>query len=1042
MNVAQKLLSLLFSTRLTALLFILFSVAMGVGTFVENAHDTTTARIWIYNAWWFEAMMIFFVINFSGNIKRYRLLRWEKWPLLLLHLSWILIIVGAGITRYIGYEGVMPIREGEDSRTFLSEKTFLSVFIDGEINGEPRRKLLEDAMLFSKAADNHFEWRSDFNKTPVSIQFKDFIKGAEEGLVEDPNGALYFKIVEAGDGNRHDHYLKSGEVANIHNILFAFNAQTDGAINITYKDDTYSIESPFSGTFLRMADQQPGQLLSDIEQPLQLRTLYSTAGMQFVFPDPATNGSYQIIPAADSENAPQDALSVLLSANGELKEVTVLGAKGVANSPTKVSVGGLDFWVKYGSKEVPLPFSIRLNDFIASKYPGTEKSYSSFMSKVTVLDEATFDYDIYMNHILNHKGFRFFQASFDPDEKGTVLSLNHDALGTGVTYLGYFLLYAGLLGIMFFGKTRFKKLAKMLEDIRLKKTALTVVTLLFLAPVAAQHQHTNQNRSIDSILQAEAYDAEQAAKFGALIIQDAGGRMKPTNTFASELVRKVSKSDHYKTLDANQVLLSISQNPLLWYQVPFVYLKRGNDSLRNLLGVNKKAKYAAFANFFNETGSYKLAPLLEGAYKSATPNQFQKDFIETDRKVNLLFAALEGKILRVFPVPNDINNRWIAPQEVPETDFQGVDSLYVNNVLPLYFTSLRQGKTTQDYTQADQLLESLKGYQNKYGAEVIPSKKQIEAELLYNKYDIFKRLFSWYMYAGTLMFFVLIAQMLSNVRFLRLIVKFCVVVIAGLFVLHTAGLAARWYISGHAPWSDAYESMIYVAWATMGMGLAFGRKSMLTIAATAFVASMILMIAHWNWMDPEIANLVPVLDSYWLMIHVAVIVGSYGPFALAMILGIISMFLMLITTKKSAGKMRLHIAELTVVNELALTVGLIMLTIGNFLGGQWANESWGRYWGWDPKETWALISILVYAFVLHMRLVPGLRGKWIYSLMSVVAFASIMMTYFGVNFYLTGLHSYASGDKVITPDFVYYSLVFVAVLGIASYGKAKKYFSR
>ena len=140
--------------------------------------------------------------------------------------------------------------------------------------------------------------------------------------------------------------------------------------------------------------------------------------------------------------------------------------------------------------------------------------------------------------------------------------------------------------------------------------------------------------------------------------------------------------------------------------------------------------------------------------------------------------------------------------------------------------------------------------------------------------------------------------------------------------------------------------------------------------------------------------------------------------------------------------MRLHVAELTVVNELALTVGLIMLTIGNFLGGQWANESWGRYWGWDPKETWALISILIYAFVLHMRLVPGLRGKWIYSLTSVVAFASIMMTYFGVNFYLTGLHSYASGDKVITPNFVYYAMAFITLLGILSYGKAKKYFSK
>ena len=1043
MNVAKKLLSILFSTRLTAVLFILFSVAMGIGTFVESAHDTATARIWVYNAWWFEAMMLFFVANFLGNIKRYRLLRWEKWPLLLLHLSWILIIIGAGITRYIGYEGVMPIREGESTNAFLTEKTYLSVFVDGEIDGQPRRKLLEDEVLFSEAANNNFVWRNDFNRMPFSIEYVDFIKGAEEGLVEDSNGDVFLKIVEAGDGNRHDHFLKMGEVASIHNILFAFNAFTDGAINITLENENYTINSPFEGSFLRMADQQQGMLTPNIEQPLQLRSLYNTAGMQFVFPDPAIRGTYQIVRAEDPENAPQDALTVLATANGEQQQISVLGARGVANAPVRVTVGGLDFWIKYGSKEFELPFSLRLNDFIAEKYPGTEKSYSSFMSKVTVIDELAFDYDIYMNHILNHGGYRFFQASFDPDEKGTVLSVNHDTLGTSVTYAGYFLLYIGLMGLMFFGKTRFKKLAKMLEDLRLKKAALSLFFILGFGTATAQnHDHDLSMFSADSVLQVDAIDAQQAAKFGTLVIQDTGGRMKPANTFASELLRKVSKSDHYKTLDANQVLLSMTQNPLLWYQVPFVYLKRGNDSLRTLIGVDKKVKYAAFANFFDASGNYKLAPMLEGAYKSATPNQFQKDFIDTDRKVNLLFSALEGKILRIFPVPNDVNNRWISLPEVAETKLQGVDSLYVNNVIPLYFASLRQGKTTDDYTQADQLLESIKGYQQKYGAAIMPSQKQIEAEILYNEYDIFKRLFSWYMYAGTLLFFILITQMLYDVRVLRAVVHVFIGIIALLFVLHTAGLAARWYISGHAPWSDAYESMIYVAWATMGMGLAFGRKSNLTIAATSFVASMILMIAHWNWMDPEIANLVPVLDSYWLMIHVAVIVGSYGPFALGMILGIIAMILMLITTKKSAKKMRLHVAELTVVNELAITVGLIMLTIGNFLGGQWANESWGRYWGWDPKETWALISILIYAFVLHMRLVPGLRGKWIYSLASVVAFASIMMTYFGVNFYLTGLHSYASGDKVITPNFVYYSIVFVALLGVLSYGKAKKYFSK
>ena len=263
-----------------------------------------------------------------------------------------------------------------------------------------------------------------------------------------------------------------------------------------------------------------------------------------------------------------------------------------------------------------------------------------------------------------------------------------------------------------------------------------------------------------------------------------------------------------------------------------------------------------------------------------------------------------------------------------------------------------------------------------------------------------------------------------------------------LFIAHTLGLIARWYISGHAPWGDAYESMIYVAWATMGIGLLFIKKSDLTLASTSFVTSMILMIAHWNWMDPSIANLVPVLNSYWLMIHVSVIVGSYGPFALSMILGFVSLLLIVFITRTNKEKIKNQLSELTMINELSVTVGLIMLTIGNFLGGMWANESWGRYWGWDPKETWALISILVYAFILHMRLIPKLRGKWLFNLMTILAFASIVMTYFGVNFYLVGLHSYASGDKVITPNFVYWSLFIVFVLAAISRYKFVRYLKK
>jgi cytochrome c-type biogenesis protein CcsB len=285
------------------------------------------------------------------------------------------------------------------------------------------------------------------------------------------------------------------------------------------------------------------------------------------------------------------------------------------------------------------------------------------------------------------------------------------------------------------------------------------------------------------------------------------------------------------------------------------------------------------------------------------------------------------------------------------------------------------------------------------------------------------------------MLILTIVNIFFEKRAMRIAIDVFHVFIGFLFALHTLGLIVRWYISGHAPWADAYESMIYVAWATMFFTLAFDRKSKLTVASGTFVASMILMIAHWNWMDPSIANLQPVLNSYWLMIHVAVIVASYGPFTLGMVLGMVSLILMLFTNDKNKVKMDLNIKEITYINEMAITIGLIMLTIGNFLGGQWANESWGRYWGWDPKETWALISIMIYAFVIHARFVPALRGKWIYNLMSVIAFYSIMMTYFGVNFYLTGMHSYASGDKVVTPTFVYYSVACVAVLGIFSYLK-------
>ena len=1036
----EKLISFLVSTRLTAILFIVFALAMAIGTFIENDYGTVTAKILIYNATWFELILGVFVLNFLFNIKRYNLLKFNKWPVLMLHLSWILIILGAFVTRYIGYEGVMPIRENTSSNTFLSEKTYLTVLVDGEHQGQPARKTIQDDLLLSEHTNNYFELNYEFSGQDFTIEYLDFIEDATEGLVEASTGEKYLKIVEASKGNRHEHYLRSGEVTSIHNILFSLNSPTEGAINITENEGELFINSPFDGDFMRMADQFQGTLNKDENQPLLLRSLYNSAGLQFVFPDHVVEGKFEIVKSEDITQ--QDGLFVKISSGNESKILGLLGAKGIANDPKKISLAGLDFQLTYGSLENKLPFEIKLNDFIAEKYPGTEKSYSSFMSRVTVIDDETFDYDIYMNHILNHSGYRFFQASFDPDEKGTVLSVNHDYFGTLITYIGYFLLYIGLLGIMFFGKTRFKDLAKQLEKVKIKKQNLTLIFIFFSGLVYSQDSHDHQQKinlkQIDSIIVNNPVDELHASKFGSLVIQDSGGRMKPLNTFASELLRKVSKSDSYKNLNADQVLLSITKDPLLWYNVPIIFLKRGNDSIRKIAGRKSKEKYAAFTDFFDKNGNYKLASQLESSYKSSLPNQFEKDFIDVDRKINLLFSALDGKILKIFPIPNDVGNKWVSFSEINTTDFKGIDSLYVKNILPLYLGSIKNDIVTNDYTNSTKILESIKGFQNKYGSSVLPDENIVKAEILYNKYDIFKKLFSWYMYVGTLMFTLLIFQIFYDNKTVSYLVSISKFLIIFLFILHTLGLVARGFIAGHAPWSDAYESILFVAWATVIFGIIFGRKSYFTLASATFVSSIILSVAHMNWLDPSIANLQPVLDSYWLMIHVAVIVGSYGPFAIGMILGIVVLLLTILANKKNKKAFSRKLEELTIVNELSLTIGLVMLTIGNFLGGMWANESWGRYWGWDPKETWALISIIIYTAVLHLRIVPKLNNKWLFNLMSIISFAAIMMTYFGVNFYLVGLHSYASGDRVITPDFVYYSIVFVTLLGLISYFANKK----
>jgi cytochrome c-type biogenesis protein CcsB len=351
----------------------------------------------------------------------------------------------------------------------------------------------------------------------------------------------------------------------------------------------------------------------------------------------------------------------------------------------------------------------------------------------------------------------------------------------------------------------------------------------------------------------------------------------------------------------------------------------------------------------------------------------------------------------------------------------------------MYYDAVKKAIESGDWTGADEHLEYIIQFQTKFGERVMPSESKVNIELSYNRMNIFKRLASYYGYIGVILLILHFINILKPKINLKWVIRISSVIVIILFLLHTAGLILRWNISGHAPWSNGYESMIYIAWATILSGLIFVKRSEITLAVTAVLASLILAVAGMSWMDPEITNLVPVLKSYWLIIHVAIITASYGFLALGAILGFFNLILMNLKTKNNFERLNLTVTELSYIIEMTLVIGLFMLTIGTFLGGVWANESWGRYWGWDPKETWALVTVLLYSFVVHMRFIPGFRGNFAFSFASLITFSSVLMTYFGVNYYLSGLHSYAKGDPVPVPSFVYYTLIVIGVISIMAY---------
>ncbi len=449
------------------------------------------------------------------------------------------------------------------------------------------------------------------------------------------------------------------------------------------------------------------------------------------------------------------------------------------------------------------------------------------------------------------------------------------------------------------------------------------------------------------------------------------------------------------------MVLSMMAYPDIWKSIPIILVS--NKTVASELGVT--GKYLTVEQMFDAKGDYLLSDKVSAAYNKAPAfrNMIEKEYINVDERVNICFMVFGGSLFTIYP-RSAKENQWYAPGATA-VEYSGGDSVFVKSGFQLMLQFISEQKTLD----ALQILLATSNFQQKYGGDLIPTDKKKNIEILYNNINPFKRIFPFYLTFGFLLLVVLFVNIFRQKplhKALRYI--FFGIIFIG-FLVHTAGLVVRWYISGHAPWSNGYESVVYVAWAAMLAGLIFGRKYPMVVGTAAFLSGIALFVAHLSWMNPEVTNLVPVLKSYWLAIHVAIITGSYGFIGLSAFLGVLALILIVLRNKSNQAKVTGFIEQLTTINEMSATVGLYFLTVGTFLGGVWANESWGRYWGWDPKETWALITVVIYSFIVHMRLIPSLKGVYNYNVASVIGFASVLMTYFGVNYYLSGLHSYGKG---------------------------------
>ena len=681
-----------------------------------------------------------------------------------------------------------------------------------------------------------------------------------------------------------------------------------------------------------------------------------------------------------------------------------------------------------GVKTEKLPFDLELVEFTLNRYPGSQ-SPSSYESELKIhVDGEVRDARVFMNNVLDLKGYRFFQASYDQDEMGTVLSVNRDVAGRTITYSGYLLLMIGFIMMFAMPNSRFRKLLVQLKETREQVEKIGSIVILLLIPVLCNGQVLPASGNVAETVEQNVVPAEHAARFGSLPVQFRG-RVMPMNTFSSEVLRKIHKEQNFGSLNSDQFLLSLFALPRIWMSVPVIAVT--NEEVR--LRYNLPEKYASYSHFFDEHGHYRLLAQLQEIHHRPVGERssVDKELINLDERVNIMYQLINQNLPGIFPLPGDPAHTWYAPGD-DLSHFQEKDSLFINQTFSWYLSEVTHSLRNGDWNKPDNVLEQIKAFQLDNDQASLINQDKLQAEVRYNGMNIFGWSRVGYLLLGGLLLLVVMMQLFKERPWLHYSALALTAAIVLVFIYHITGMGLRWYISGHAPWSNSYETMVYIAWATVLAGLIFGQKSTITLALATLFGGVILFVSGLNWMDPQINTLVPVLKSPWLMFHVAVIVAAYGFFGISFLLGITNLSLMAFT--KNSLVVTYRIKELSIINNLSLLVGLALMTAGTFLGAVWANESWGRYWGWDPKETWALITVVVYAIVTHLHMVRKWNNPWIFNLLSVLAFSSVLMTFLGVNYFLSGMHSYGQTDGM-AGVFTYIAIAFalVGILGILSW---------